>query len=206
VAQNELLGGEGVNLILSKRFQIQGAAAPFMASEMFPNITLENDRPEWGFLAGTRIAGSTATLGGTAAENSQVGVRNPAGSNVIIVVTRASLGNAHSAAAALQLRIGLSPTVDADTLPAPRDTRWGSLNANTVGLVFVRSGALLGRPLMQFTSNATFNLHDLQGPWVLGPGGFLLGAQVTVNRAMNASYEWYERAAKPGELQAAKAT
>ena len=56
-----------------------------MASEIFPMVVLENDRPEWAFLCGNKIASGRNTDGAVAAQFSHVGLHNPAGSGIMAV-------------------------------------------------------------------------------------------------------------------------
>jgi hypothetical protein len=48
----------GLNNILSQRLGVKGSsAAPAVAPEVFPCLTLENDRPEWSWLKGESLRG-----------------------------------------------------------------------------------------------------------------------------------------------------
>jgi len=203
MGQNELQGGEGVNLILTKRFRIQGAAAPYMASELFPNITLENDRPEWAFLAGDRLCSGDGTDGAVAAQTSNVFVLNPAGSNALVVVSR--IITISFATQSLDIRIGINNSALSGARKPFRDMRFGQPagTAGSIAQVGIHTSAtVIGRIIL-----ALRVLDDerimLPGAWILTPGSFLAVSSGDVNNRVDANFEWMERAAQPGELQGA---
>lgn len=202
MGQNELQGGSGVNLILSKRFKIAGAAAPFMASELFPMIGLEIDRPEWGFLGGTRLGAGTVGQAGVVAEFAQAGLLNPTGSGAIIVCVMIGF-RVTSPVPTVQVRVGFNPTTDAETSGTNRDLRWGEANANTIARLFVRSAAALDGRVIYNGSGPADQKNFYSQAIVLPPGAFVQANRDVLNEDIVASFSWYERAAEPGELQGA---
>lgn len=200
MAQNEIEYGQGLNQVLSRRFGVQGAPSPFMASEVFPTLVLGNDRPEWGFLQQERRAGGNAADAAVAAQSSQVGVTNPSGSNAIVVITRIIVNN--STAGALLHNIGIGNSVTVDNLGSSffLDTRLGFATQRPTANVFLLTQATgIGNIIAQVTAPAA-QWAELQGAWILGPNGFLVVRGALNQQAVSAAFEWYEYAASPGEL------
>lgn len=210
MAQNELQGGAGVNLVLSKRFKIGEAPAPFMASEIFPTFVVENDRPEFHFLGGSRLWGISGTDLAVAAQFSAVGVQNPLNSGLISVVKEVWVTSGGLPAATFDLRIesatvGVTPdtvfqTVFLDTRNGPSVTRVPT----TEGLLFTTGGAQPGIGFFRGTTDASGQFRRIVVDVVLGPGGRMWVTQAGVQIACVASFRGYERVAEPGELQGAE--
>jgi hypothetical protein len=83
---NEIQRG-GLNAILHKTLAMEeGAPAPQLSGDIVPVINLENDRPEYRYLAGERLCQGGIYVSGVAAATSKVGLFNPKGSGVLGVV------------------------------------------------------------------------------------------------------------------------
>ncbi len=209
MAQNELQGGAGVNLVLSKRFKIGDAPAPFMASELFPTFVVENDRPEFHFLGGSRLWGISGTDAATAAETSNVGVENPSGSGLISVITHVQCSSGGVAGATFDIRMeaaagGVTPdsvsqTVFLDSRNGPSATRVPTTRL----LLFTTAGAQPGISFNRQTVDDQGQSGVIPVDVVLGPGGRLWCTIVGVFIGCVASFRGYERPAEPGELQGA---
>ena len=158
---NEMVGGDRINLLLSKRFKIQGPPAPVMASEMFPVTVTENDRPEFHFLAQSHLWGATATDLGVVAQRSNSGVQNPVDSGVLVVVKRVWLSTDGIPDAVFDLRVELTNGgVTPDTVSATRflDTRLGGSSTRvpvTQTVIFTTGGAQPGLSFVRGTTNAS---------------------------------------------------
>jgi len=201
MSQNELESGAGLNQVLSKAFGVQGAAAPFMASEVFPTLVMGNDRPEWNFLSGDRLCAGAQSDAAVAAQISQVGLNNPAGSGVIIVVESVTVTDVTGGAARLyRLGLGIGATIDTATGAAFVDTRWGFVNTPTGDVYRLTQVARTGTTILTFPV-AGAGHTTIKGPWVLAPDGFIVASGNGVASAIDASYSWREYAAADGELR-----
>lgn len=161
--------------------------------------------PEWAYLRGERLASSVTFTPAVAAEFGSVGLLNPVGSNMIVVVEGAS---AMGAAMNINLRAHSSAqllaTLVSTTTGFVRDRRWqdsSSFLPRAVSLIGSDTGVIAGQPVEQFLASLTFSSAALIAmPVILPPGhGVALTGQV-VNTAFTACFSWRERAAYPGEL------
>lgn len=204
---NELAGGNELNLILSKRLDIGNAPAPFSASEIFPTIALEVDRPEWKWLGNERLCTGAATDPAVAGQYSNVGLANPADSGAIIVLERLYIANTIGTHA--DFRIQLDPDALAfDTGGAGfiRDSRagWNVSGAGTGGAIGqVGTRTNISRPgfLATFVHLANGgNSMQLDDQWIIHPGNRLWISAPGANNICQAAFFWRERRAQPGEL------
>lgn len=77
----------GLNGALHKTLSMkEGAPAPILATEISPGLTLESDRPEWGFLKGEYRWIANAEFPAGVAANIRWLLQNPANSGAIAVV------------------------------------------------------------------------------------------------------------------------
>lgn len=167
-------------------------------SELFPMMDVENLPPELLLLAGWRTAFTTKTVPATVGETSRLGIFNPAGSGLIVVVTDVFLD------ASVALSIGYTTTTTALTDDSfsgvPRDTRDGvvvntgaKVAQQVTGNTVIR-GRIILRALIQY------HHHAKNGLAVLGPGtGWEYGTDAD-NRALNGTIFWRERPALSSEL------
>jgi len=155
-------------------------------------------QPEWSFLRGERLQGFAGNVGAIAAEFGYSALINPAGSNVLVVVTVA-VGRL----LAYNLQIGQEATYAATlaaVLPGGifRDTRWPVSSLG--GSARIRTGTdpsgTLGTTI-EFGTNGT---PAVNLPVVLAPGWGVALAGVVVNTALDYVWGWRERKAYPGEL------
>ena len=134
--QNEIQGGR-LNSILHKLLNMaEGSPSPTLATDVFPMLALEVDRPEWHFLGGERLGWARWYLGGTAAQYSHVGLRNPAGSGVLLVVDRIVV----SVAAGNPVQLGLRTVAAVDVVSSglSRDTRFAQTGGFSTNSRIVR--------------------------------------------------------------------
>jgi len=161
-------------------------------------------RPEWAFLRNEKLWMVNPSQAGVAAEFAQVGIRNPTGSGLVVVVDRLWMRQAISAFV-WEWRIAASSAVDATANPNSRDTRnrpAASSNVQTVSIAHssaARLGFLLGSSGHPNSSESRLYPADI----VLSPGfDFYVGPD-TVNQAANVTFVGRERRAFPGELERA---
>lgn len=187
--------GEGqLNSILVRRLSMKvPTAAPSVAPELFPNLTLENDRPEWGFLKG-EYRWARASVGAAAVGNlTWCALRNPAGSGIIAVVKQVT----QSSTARATLYLGYqSPTTLVNSASGialdsrqPSNSQCFVLDGNNVGVPAGFS------TLAIVVANVAFD-----EPVVVAPGAWLLCLNTSTNLAMPYSFCWTERQAVTGEL------
>lgn len=95
---NEILR-PGLNSILTKSLGMkEGAPSPILGPEIMPVMVLETERPEWLFLANEfRVATGVTAIGGIGTQNVVLQIRNPAGSNVLAIIERATMSWAANA-------------------------------------------------------------------------------------------------------------
>ena len=202
--RNEMDDGSHLNLILTRRLGVQGAAAPNVASELFPCIVLENDRPEWGFIKREKHCQQTMTGAAVAGELTSVGIANmPGGTGVLAVCNRIYLSNTQTTPFDMNVGFNVLQSLGAVTSQPkghPVDSRWGSEDPSLTG--FIRdqvAGLATGMTVQRIVvpANATV---ELNGAWVLAPGSFLFVEARGAAQEVMASFQWTERAATEGEL------
>lgn len=205
---NELQGGEPANQILQRRFGITGQApAPVMASELFPTVCLESDRPEWHWLGGGRLVGGRGFLAAAPGNFSQLNLQNPAGSGVIAVVDSIVIADDAGATAMWQIRVN---GVGALTVPSASargfmlDSRAGMAAGfrSSLSIGELLTATIAGQVVNQVRVGANGNYQDI-GSYVLGPGSEIVVSPTTQNRSNLVSFRWRERAATPEELTGA---
>jgi len=188
----------GLNQILTRRLGMQGgASAPGVAPELFPVISLENDRPEWGYLKGERICGRNVTVAAVAGSFSFMQLYLPSTSTEIAVVT--SIANTGSSSIGIARGVGIGGGVGgwiAQTV-GTRDFRWNG--ERTSCLLERNSGAALPSLFPAFGLLTTTKLL-YQEPIVITPGTSLILFGNALNTAIVAELAWRERPANPGEL------
>lgn len=207
MARNEMTEGEGLNRILSNVYGIQGPPAQFMASEVFPMLVMGNERPEWQALEGRRLAHAQFTDGAVVGQYSRGGIWNRPSKNAIVVVEHVNAYRSAASASDYELRIGVSnqegPSIWDSTLETQfRDTRWMNdvgTKVPTTNAVILTSVNQIGKAIETFYLDQYDN-WQLDGPIVLGPGGYLLLQAGNTNQQTLGSMQFIEWAARPGEL------
>jgi len=205
MAQNEMDSGARLNNILSKRFEIEGAPAPFMASELFPNVVLELDRPEWKWLANEKPGWGYRFQAAVAGQYSFVAL-SVSQDSVLVVVEAAYVWSP------AQCFIGIDNDIASYTSSGTfyaRDSRFG-YEPTGVKVRNVASAAAL-IPDMWYVQAAPGGVTSMPGvvnvlpaPVVLHKGFSLVIRTGTQNTNLTAGFVWREREASPGELRAAR--
>lgn len=191
---NEVLVGRP-NAILHKLLNMkEGAPSPQLSPDLQAVLVLENDRPEFKFLGGETLGMGFGDAAAGAANYSHVGLINPVGSGVLVVVERVLL--ALTAAGSIG-QIGLQAigaTAWSTAHAYMRDTRGypASGSGQTSALTGTFVGADLGAAhgyLWQQPLGA--NRIDLD--MVLSPGFVALVRPGTVNQRCVATWFFRER-------------
>lgn len=156
--------------------------------------------PEWTHLRDERRGVEVETDAAVAGQRSHVGLRNPTGSRMIVVVDRVEINSSTSRDVGLAVRaVG---AVDTNNQAGPAlDTRVGTasqlLRTQIVTLTQVGAAATIAwnRRVLANTV-AEFNCG-----WVLSPGFELLALPAVDNEVIQANFIFRERQAVPGELE-----
>jgi len=134
-----------------------------------------------------------------AAEFAQVGIRNPAGSNMLVVVEELHVNT--SIPGTFELRMAASTTVDATSTPNARDSRIPILTSIRTVSIAHSSAARLGVNMQRYTMLAS-TPTQYRVNLILAPGFDCYVGPDVVNQAVECSFLGYERVTFPGELQA----
>lgn len=196
---NEISTGR-FNGILRKLLALpQGAPSPVVATEIFPTITLEADRPEFAFLGGVRLGSGGRTDPAVAGNYSHVGVRNPDGSGVISVITAMTLNVVANSLVYLGLRT--NATVTAAVNGVIRDSRWAATGGaawTTTQVVDLTQVAVGVYP--QYYIRVPANVPTrIEMDWVLSPGYEVLAHPAGQNEQIVGGFEFYERVIEASE-------
>lgn len=177
--------------------------AESVAPEVLPVYLIENDPPEMMLVKGVVPIVGFQSPGAVAAELTFAGIRNPADSGLILVIT--DCAPSLSVADTVTLTIGgsTSSDVDATDVAFSRDTRRRASSAAmaTQPVVLIRGAgaATVGAEHERIRIGADSTEH-FRGPYILIPDTELRIYRFTVNTALNCSFTGYYRAARPGEL------
>jgi hypothetical protein len=202
---NETLAGR-FNEMIRRLHQMKSTPAPQVAPEISHSITLENDRPEWLVLHGGFPWAFRASTVAAAGFVSVVGVRNPAGSGLLVVVTEIDIMNTNFVAGNWQLRTKASQTVQSVGTSFFRDSRRGFGGNCPVQIIndnanFATTGAVGNGPLEVVALGAGEGGRLFESPpYILTPGFDLYVNTNAVNLPVDASFSGYARQLTPEEL------
>jgi len=191
--------GAGLNQALSRRFGVQGAPSPNVASEVFPTVPMEGPSaaPEFAYLRQSRLCEGWGEDAAGAGARSAVQLINPSGSGVLGIVDRLFIVNDQASAVKGYIwGLKRSTTTDAAAAAYPRDTR---IPTATTLLVGARTAAHAGDDDMKVYVPAS-ETRIFHGPWILHPGNHLYVQGAEDNLGVWAGFWWEERAATEGEL------
>jgi len=202
MANFDQIGETGLDQVLAKRLVTPGGAvSPTVAPELFPGITLESDRPEWGFLKGEIPYGRGI---GTAvpAGNQLVSLRNAAGSRMLVVVQNIQASVAAGLIALYLVPVGnLAAGASQGGCP-PRDGRLSLISGGihtrlSVSNVF---SADTGVPAFAETLRSSGTTLSTEVPFIIPPGCELGIVARTAANALQVAIAFTERPGNPGEL------
>jgi hypothetical protein len=199
---NEIQTGQLSDILTRRLGMKEGSPAPSLQPEIHPAIVLENDRPEWQFLAGGRIMQGGLVVAALAGNRSKVRFQMPPGTNQIAVVERVLV--TYSGA---NWAIGRNAPLGASTSfgrSTPTDFRAAAPNAAGMnGALQVAGdqsvGATPGRRLLLEGTAAVTNFV-VEGPWIISPATELEVSGSNDNTAITVYAHWRERGVVPGEL------
>lgn len=202
---NEIQSGR-LNSILHKLLGItEGAPAPSLAPDMFSMICLENDRPEWKFLAGEKLCCSSYLLGAGGAGTFGTHVLwNPTDSGIIAVTKHihAPDGNARYYSARVTSVDPSALYSSAAAYRGIRDTRWGTAAAAkpTCLHYYLATASPTGtNVLTSFYADIRSEMQEFQV--VLGPGTGLVLADQVANETTHIGFMWRERVMERSEYR-----
>lgn len=184
---NEIMRG-GLNAVLHKTLSMkEGAPAAILGAEVIPILVLENDRPEWAFLANEFLAGGFAERTAPGLGRSRYQLRNPAGSGAIAVIESLLLTTAGpGATSTLQVHTYIAGNLTQGLLANqaflfPADTRAanGATNEAPVPILFREDdtnaqplgSSIIAKQWMLVPAGAGGKAELLpDGPIILSPG------------------------------------
>lgn len=191
------------NAILHKLLGIvDDAPSPKLATEIFPVLSLEADRPEWAFLGNERLMAARGDAVAVAGNYAYVSLNNPSDSGVIVTVERVMV--ACSTGLTYEGVLGLGPAQAQNlTHSTPRDSRYqtptGTFGVGAAVLRQDSQATVVNGPAFRIPNNATL---EIDAPWVLAPGFALLWQHGTVATAIErVSFVWRERLLAGGETR-----
>jgi len=200
---NQLIYGPSISKAAAQAFG--GAYSDVGISRLSESLQVVADlwsKPEWAFLRNEFLWWINPSQAAVAAEFAQVGIRNPSGSGMIVVVDR--LCALASVSTQYELRIRAQGTIDATATPNARDTRLPQLASGLRTVSMAHTEPAATGPLGFLC--ASFEQHNEIGvmvpvDFVLSPGFELLVGPSVVNVLANVSFWGRERQAFPGELR-----
>jgi hypothetical protein len=202
---NEILAGR-YNRFLQKYLTMKGdPPASQLAGEIQPQFDVVKVPVDLRFLLGETLWGQGLNIAGSAGNLSALRIRNPVGSNCIIVIEKISATPSVSE----PVLVNRGPTAGAD-LNAPvsgalRDARIGQPSGRgSVALISVGNpAATQGATIVNvnIVTNVTQDiiLHQDQ-ELVLAPGDQYTVYGITVNTGLSVTVFWRERTMEDGEL------
>lgn len=203
---NELTGRAGfIARALRNALQIEdpGVALERVSETLQPTFDLwAKHRPEFSLLRGERLFGVAPSQPAVAGEFGQVGIFNPAGSGLIVIVTDL-LGCLPGAGVTVEVQLGANVAFTATSTPNSRDSRTALLTGVQCGSFANHAAARIGSgALITAFGQAVVGYLNLPINVVLHPGFFLAVGPNIVNTSIGCSFVGYERPAFAGELTA----
>lgn len=187
---NEILEG-GLNNLIVKRLGMQtGTAVPAVQPEMTMDLTLENDRPEWGFLKGEfRYSRSRLVAAPGAGLHAGVTIENQASSGMLVVVEECH-ASAFSRVSLVTSLAGFS----AGDAGYARDGRQPTRSRCFLNQYAVPTASL--PPIGSLIPAGSVS----QLAYIIPPGWYLAVVAGAANVACDFSLAWIERPLLAGEL------
>jgi hypothetical protein len=167
-----------------------------LGTRLVPNLALEVDRPEWGFL---KAENAFVRRGFSAADPgnfSNVMLQNPAGSGVLMVCH--AINCAAAASVTHFLRAERPGVLAAGATGQPLDLRNAIAQATVGNVQTAVSAALLGTELYDFRITES-NGNPLLRPIIVAPGTRLIVSGIAINVAVSCTYFWTERLMEAAE-------
>jgi hypothetical protein len=168
-----------------------------------PGLTLESDRPEWSYIKREGLGITDVSIGATVGQFGILGLANPIGSKMLLVVTGAAIVTISNQVITVNVFTG-APPVGSSGVGMYRDSRWRSW-ATQVGTIIQTIGGTLaakpGIPVWRYQALANQPIQLLPWfPFVVAPGSQLMLVNSVVNEVMAADFAYSVRPATPEEL------
>jgi len=199
---NETLSGRW-NEIIRRLHQVKRVPSPQIAPEIVHDITLESDRPEWHVLHGGFLWATRTAQAAVAAVLSFVGIRNPTGSGILVVIERIRVNNPGLAAGDYFIYAS-SQSADGALGTGPtfiRDSRRPQGSCPVLSLTGTNAASLGVGSIEELELEAATGERDFMSPpYVLAPGADLLVRTSAVNLPINCNFVGYARPVTPEEL------
>lgn len=197
---NEIAEQGQLSQLLQRRLNMLGAApAPALMPEIAPCLTLENDRPEWGWLKGENLKSRAIDVAAVVGQHSMCQLYIPSTTRAIAVIESIEARAAVSFNVAHAVGIGGGTTGWTPITAISRDTR----NLNRQGdlaILETRQNAALPTFHGVIAQINTGGSRDLREPIVVSPGEAIVIYTISTNVALSINLHWRSRAALPGEL------
>jgi len=161
-------------------------------------IVLESDRPEWAKAGGEELMSGVVTEGAAPANTGAVQLNNPAGTGVLVVVTRLIMSAAIAQQFFLKVGFGTANLATGFGVKSCRDTRNRTAASQTVSAALMfGQNTTVGDP----TGGQEFARVRLLGdtaytyeePIILSPDTSLYVVGATVNAQISVTFNWRER-------------
>lgn len=201
MANFDNIGEFNLDQVLARRLTTPGGAvAPTVAPELFSNLTLENDRPEWGYLKGEMLCSNRVTRAALAGNYTMAQFYLPSTARTIAVVKRVT--NWNNVALALGRGVGISAGLGgwvAATVPSTaRDFRFQPNRCSAI--IETNQNVAVPSTHGRFTRMFGVGILTYDQPIIVTPGTSLIFYTDLVNEAIDVCIDWTERGAQPGEL------
>lgn len=191
--------------IARKLFDISNPQAiPELADEVLPVFVVQNWEPELYALRRERLCVGDSFLAGVAAQASQIGLSNPAGSNSLLIVEEITMNFPPDEFYAI--RVVNEELLDSlgwvDQPTAFRDFRWGAVPAVgvTTGRVKNLNAAVpQGVAADEIFFDAAANSYVYKKSWILPPNSGLVVIPTPQNTIHRSAFTWRERVFNPQE-------
>jgi len=184
-----------------------------VATEVFPVLALESDRPEWLFLANERLCAAGDSQAAVVGQVSGHSLLAPATSGIIAVVSHVYVSTSSSGQIIMAVNGSTLATPYPSRIIDGRSEQYNTTNtvqASCLPAKATTAGTFVAadREIMRFRL-VTSQVQKIEGPWVLFGSG--VGAQVVVpsglvfqstnqNVALEVSWHWRERQFDPAEI------
>lgn len=199
MANFDSIGEFGLGQLLARRLTTPGGAvAPTVAPELFPVLTLENDRPEWGYLKGEQLRARAIDVAGVAGQYAMIQLYIPSNSATIAVIEEIHARAASSVNIVHLVGIGGGTVGWTALTTGTRDTR----AANTQGdsaILESRSNAALPSFHAVLAQINTGGQPSFRQPIVLSPGQAICAYGISLGAALSINLVYRSRPSQPGE-------
>jgi len=199
---NETLQGR-FNEVIRRLHGMKGTPAPQVAPEISHILVLENDRPEYFTLHGGFLWAARGSLAAAVGITGIVGIRNPTGSGLLVVITSITVDNRGLVAAAFSLYTRPQGAIQAAGTTFFRDSRRGfggncpvQLLTDNTNAAPIGNGSIERVQVTAGEGDRPFN----SVPWVLTPGFDVLIETAAVNLDIDVDFAGYARHITPEEL------